>query len=173
MHLKKQNKKTQNIFRLILGIGFLICTMPVNGQESEILLKTDFEGKVTEGSIKTLIENIEKGASIRIGWQLDFNEDKIPDLEHWIDAKFLTIMSGHVFNQIEPIYAQAPMTEIPQVEISDSPLQWTAIIGTNGKLKSRYIFPNIEKIDDEQGRKNLKEMTQISERMVQTIWAKK
>ena len=44
-----------------------------------------------------------EGESIRIGWQLDFNEDKIPDLEHWIDGKFLTIMNGLVFNQIEPI----------------------------------------------------------------------
>jgi len=144
-----------------------------DGQETEILLKTDFDGKVTEGTIKTLIENIEKGESIRIGWQLDFNQDKIPDLEHWVDAEFLTIMSGHVFNQISPIYAQVPMAEIPQVEINNSPLQWTAIIGTNGKLKSRYIYPDIEKVEDGEERKYLEGITQINERMVQTIWAKK
>lgn len=171
--LKKQNGRTKSVFRIILGIGFLISSILAHGQESRILLKTDFDGKVTEGSLKTLIENIEKGESIRIGWQLDFNEDKIPDLEHWIDGEFLTIMNGHVFNQIQPIYAQAPMSEIPQVEISNSPLQWTAIIGTNGKLKSRYIYPDIEKEEDEEERKYLQEITQISERMVQTIWVKK
>ncbi|WP_036154311.1 hypothetical protein [Maribacter forsetii] len=171
--LEKQNGRTKNVFRIILGIGFLISSILAYGQESQILLKTDFDGKVTEGSLKTLIENIEKGESIRIGWQLDFNEDKIPDLEHWIDGEFLTIMNGHVFNQIQPIYAQAPMVEIPQVEISNSPLQWTAIIGTNGKLKSRYIYPDIEKEEDEEERKYLQEITQINERMVQTIWVKK
>lgn len=171
--MKKSNWTKNNGFRIIAVIGFLISSIVMNGQESEILLKTDFDGNVIEGSLKNLIENIQKGENIRVGWQMDFNDDKIPDLEHWIDAKFLTIMSGHVFNQIDPIYAQAPMMEIPQVEISDSPLQWTAIIGTNGKLKSRYIFPNIEKEQDEEERKYLQEITQISERMVQTIWVRK
>ena len=157
--------------KTVITLILILFSTVVFGQQSEILLKTDFDGKVIEGSLDALIEAVKSGESIRIGWQLDFNEDKVPDLEHWIDAKFLTIMNGHVFNQIDPIYAQAPMAEIPQVEISNSPLKWTAIIGTNGKLKSRYIFPEIEKVEDEDYRKNLKEMTQISERMVQTIWA--
>lgn len=157
--------------KTVLTLILILCSTIVFGQKSEILLKTDFDGKVTDGSLESLIESVKRGESIRIGWQLDLNDDMVPDLEHWIDAKFLTIMNGHVFNQIEPIYAQAPMADIPQVEISNSPLQWTAIIGTNGKLKSRYIFPEIEKVEDEEYRKNLKEMTQISERMVQTIWA--
>lgn len=158
--------KTLSII-LILSSTILFC------QKSEVLLKTDFDGKVIDGSLESLIESVKSGEVIRIGWQLDFNEDKIPDLEHWIDAKFLTIMSGHVFNQIEPIYAQALITDIPQVKISNSPLQWTVIIGTNGKLKSRYIYPEIEKEEDEEERKYLQEITQISERMVQTIWVKK
>jgi len=70
-------------------------------------------------------------------------------LEHWIEGEFLTIMNGHGFNQIRPIYAKAPMAEIPQVELCNSPLQWTGIIGTNGKLKSSYIFPDIEKVEDD------------------------
>lgn len=160
------------IYKMALTLIFILCSTIVCGQKSEILLKTDFDGKVTDGSIETLIETIKVGERIRIGWQLDFNEDSVPDLEHWIDANFLTIINGHVFNQIEPIYAQAPMADIPQVEISNSPMQWTGIIGTNGKLKSRFIFPDIEKVKDEEYRKHLKEMTQISERMVQTIWAK-
>jgi len=166
-------RKTKNLAQLVLSITFLISSISVNGQKTQILLKTDFDGKVTDGSLKTLIENIKKGESIRIGWCLDFNEDKVPDLEHWTDAEFLSILNGHVFNQIPPIYAQVPMAEIPQVEISNSPLQWTAIIGTNGKLKSRYIFPDIEKQKDEDEQKYLKEITQIKERMVQTIWVKK
>tara|TARA_R110002033_G_scaffold169718_1_gene210860 strand:- start:487 stop:924 length:438 start_codon:yes stop_codon:yes gene_type:complete len=145
----------------------------MNGQESEILLKTNFDGNITEGSLKTLIENIKNGESIRIGWQLDFNNDKIPDLEHWIDGNFLTILNGHVFNQIEPIYGQLPLSEIPQVQIDNSPMQWTAIIGTNGKLISRFIYPGIDKIEDEIERNEMKTMTKIYEQIVQTIWVKK
>ena len=164
-------KKIITNCKILLALILILCSSIVVGQKSEILLKTDFEGKVTDGSLETLIEAVKSGESIRIGWQLDFNEDRVPDLEHWIDAKFLTIMSGHVFNQIEPIYMQAPLADIPQVEISNSPLQWTAIIGTNGKLKSRFIFPDMDKVEDEEYRKNLMEMTQVNERMVQTIWA--
>jgi hypothetical protein len=171
--INKSSWKKGNVFQVIIGIGFLLSSILVNGQESEILLKTDFDGKIIDGSLKNLIENIEKGESIRIGWQLDFNDDKIPDLEHWIDGNFLTIINGHVFNQIEPIYGQVPMTAIPQVQISDSPIQWTAIIGTNGKLISRFIYPELNKIEDEEYRKKMQKMTQINEQMVQTIWAKK
>jgi hypothetical protein len=171
--INKSSWKKGNVFQVIIGIGFLLSSVLVIGQESEILLKTDFDGKITEGSLKTLIENIEKGESIRIGWLLDFNDDKIPDLEHWIDGNFLTIINGHVFNQIEPIYGQVPITAIPQVQINDSPIQWTAIIGTNGKLISRFIYPNVDNIEDEESRKNIKKMTQINEQMVKTIWAKK
>ncbi len=174
--MDKINSRQRINNRIVKGITliiFFLISSVSRGQESEVLLRTDFNGKVVEGSLDVLIETIQKGDAIRIGWQLDFNDDNIPDLEHWINGKFLTIMNGHVFNQIDPIYAQAPMSEIPQVEISNSPLQWTAIIGTNGKLISRYIFPDLDKITDESFRKEMEKMLEPSERMVQTIWVKK
>ncbi len=157
----------------IIGILLLLTiTQFTMAQDSKILLKTDFEGVVSEGSIEALIEAIQNGESIRVGWQLDFNGDQKADLEHWIDANFISILNGHVFNQIEPIYRQIPKAEIPQIEIQDSKTQWTGIIGTNGKLVSRYLMPDLEKVEDEKMRKVLELRAQIRERTVATIWAK-
>ena len=152
------------LFAISTNIGF--------AQNSEILLKTDFEGKVIEGSIEKLIENIRAGEKIRVGWNLDFNNDAKSDLEHWIDANFISILNGHVFNQIEPIYAQGPNFDLPQIEIGNSNIKWTAIIGTNGKLISRFVNPDLDKITDETQRKQMEMMSKINEELVETIWVK-
>jgi len=151
---------------------FLFSTSISFGQNSEVLLKTDFDGRVTEGSIQKLIDNIRAGEKIRVGWNLDFDNDAIADLEHWIDANFLSVLNGQVFNQIEPIYAQGPNMELPQIEIGNSNIMWTGIIGTNGKLISRFINPDLDKITDENQRKQMEMMTQINEEIVETIWVK-
>jgi len=171
-----KNIRTNSIvFGFKNGIIFLLFLFVINicsGQNLDVLLKTDFDGKVTQGSIEKLIESIREGNGIRIGWSLDFNNDGIADLEHWIDADFLSILNGHVFNQIEPIYAQSPNSELPQIEIGNSSIKWTAIIGTNGKLISRFIIPDIQNITDENYRKQMEIMSQINEQLVQTIWVK-
>jgi len=154
----------------IAVLGLLSISTFLSGQNENIVLKTDFEGKVVEGSIDKLITEIQNGKSVRVGWQLDFDNDKVADLEHWIDANFLSILNGHVFNQIEPIYKQLPKADIPQVEIIPSDMQWTAIIGTNGKLISRYVIPNMDQFEDDKLWEKLQEMTAIKERMVATIW---
>ncbi len=158
--------------KLILFLYLILHTTMAFSQDPQLLLKTDFEGKVIEGSIEALIAEIEKGSPIRVGWQLDFNGNKESDLEHWIDAEFLSVLNGHVFNQISPIYRQIPKAEIPQVEIVASPMMWTAIIGTNGKLLSRYIIPDLDSIEPEAKREALAKRTEVSERMVATIWVK-
>ena len=156
----------------LLLIVFLLVSGLSIGQETETLLQTDFDGKVTNGSIENLIRTIKQGNSIRIGWKLDFNDDGIGDLEHWVDANFLSILNRHVFNQIKPIYAQSPNMKTPQIEINNSPMQWTAVIGTNGKLISRYIYSELDKIEDENFRKQMEMMLKINEEMVETIWVK-
>jgi len=161
--------------RLLNGLTFLVFLFVTNlsiGQNSNVLLKTNFEGKVVEGSIQNLIDNIRKGEKIRIGWGLDFNKDGKADLEHWIDANFLSILNGHVFNQIEPIYAQGPNMTLPQIEIGNSNMKWTAIVGTNGKLISRLIKPDLHKTTNEVQRKQMEMMVQINEEIVETIWTK-
>ncbi|NAS30012.1 hypothetical protein GTQ40_03425 [Flavobacteriaceae bacterium R38] len=151
----------------ILYSGFIF------GQQSNILLKTGSAGEIIEGSIDNLIASIRQGNEIRVGWKLDIDNDSIPDLEHWVDASFISILNGHVFNQITPIYMQLPKIEIPQIDIHQSSIMWTAVIGTNGKLVSRFIFPELDKIEDENRRKGMEEILKIEENVVPTIWAEK
>jgi len=101
---------------------------------------------------------------------LDFDGDGKGDIEHWVDATFISILSGEVFHQIDPIYQQIPKSEIPQIEIVQSDWQWTGVIGTNGKLKSRFIIPDLEMIEDEEMRNKLAKRAEIKEWMVATTW---
>jgi len=142
-------------------------------QQDKILLKTDSEGKVSQGSIEALIKAIQAGTSIRVGWEFDINNDGIMEVEHWIDAGFLTIMNGHVFNQIEPIYQQIPKMDIPQIEINASSVMWTGVVGTNGKLLSRFVIPDLDKIEDENVRAAYAKHAIVQETIVPTMWAKK
>lgn len=154
---------------IIISIIFLMSNVLIS-QNSNVILKTDFKGEIVFGSIDSLISKLQEGKNLKIGWQLDFDDDGKSDLDHWIDAEFISILNGHVFNQISPIYRQMPKKEIPQVEIIESDMQWTAIIGTNGKLISRYIIPDIDLIEDENVRNQLEQVCQIKERIVATIW---
>jgi len=136
-----------------------------------MLLKTNFNREITKGSIEDLISKIQEGKKIRIGWELSFNNDGVVNVEHWVDAEFISILNGHVFNQIQPIYQQVPKAVIPQIQIVQSPMQWTAIIGTNGKLFSRFIYPNLGEVTEPKLKEQLEKVTQIKEHTVSTSWA--
>ncbi|MEO1518965.1 MAG: hypothetical protein AAFV95_28375 [Bacteroidota bacterium] len=154
----------------LLFTAFLVLANLHMLQAQTIVLKTDAEGKVVQGAIDSLIAQIHKGKNLRVGWQLDLDKDGNPDLEHWVEAEFISILNGHVFNQIAPIYRQSPKMDIPQIQISNSKTQWTAVIGTNGKLISRYIIPDVELVEDERMKKVLEQQTTPRERTVPTIW---
>lgn len=124
----------------LLSILMLSLTCCLSAQLNyTIIAATDFDGHVTKGSIETLIEEIRKGKPVRVGYQLDFNKDKVADFDHWVEAEFITILGGHVFTQISPIYIQGPNEAVPQVEIYPVRDQWTALLGTNSKLLNRFI----------------------------------
>ena len=92
---------------------------------------------------------------------MDRDGDQKSDLDHWVDANFLTILNGHVFNQIDPIYRQIPNREITQVQIQTTNTQWTGIIGTNGKLVSRMIISDLNNIEDPSIRKILEDRAAV------------
>lgn len=155
---------------LALAISLFLIGSTLYGQQTRTLLKTNTEGEITEGSVDILIEEINKGKKVRVGWQLDFNDDKEADLQHWIDANYITIIGGHVFNQVDPIYTQLPYTDIPQVSMMRSDWKWTAIIGTNGILQSRFIIPGIMDLEDEKEQQRLLKKSEIREKKVATSW---
>lgn len=131
--------------RTLLLITMTLAWITCTAQSYDIVLATDFEGLVTSGSKTELIKYIREGKPVRVGYQLDFNEDKEPDFDHWLEATFITILGEEVFTQIDPIYAQGPNTDIPQLEIYANNTQWTAVIGTNSKLLNRFVLNGREK----------------------------
>lgn len=159
-------KKSILLFSLLILLSNILTA-----QNTKVVLKTDFNGAVSYGSIETLITEIKAGKSLRVGWQLDFDNDGKSDLEHWIDADFISILNGHVFNQIKPIYIQSPIKDIPQVKIMFSDMKWTGVIGTNGKLLSRYIVPNLDRIEDEKLQEKMLKKAMVKETIVATMWA--
>lgn len=164
---------------ITLLLTLLFQTVIFAQSSYEIIVATDFDGKVVEGSIDSLIAEIRKGKPVRVGWQLDFNGDKKPDFDHWVDAGFITVLGGHVFAQLETIFVQGPRDEIPQVEIYPSKSQWTALIGTNGKLLNRFIMDKPPKLVDKDGNemdaeaveKQYKKMTKVDTWDVSTFWS--
>lgn len=168
---KKVNMSRKEII-LFLFSSFLFVNSLI-AQSNNIVLRTNFDGQIVEGSIDSLIRKISEGKELRIGWQLDFDNDGKSDIEHWINASFISILNGHVFNQIQPIYRQVPKKEKPQVEIINSNMKWTGIIGTNSKLISRYIIPDLHLIEDEAIRERFEKIAEIKERIVATVWVLK
>jgi len=147
------------------------------GQEAQIVLKTDFDGAVIEGSIEKLISEIRAGHSIRVGWGLDFDRDKKQDLEHWVDAEFLSIMNGHVYNQIQSIHQQMPLPA--NIDLGRPGGKWYALINTKGVMQSYYDFkepPSLEgingaEIDEEQKKQIIENLLKRQEDKVATYWA--
>ena len=136
-----------------------------------VIYRTNAKGESVLGSIKSLINYIQEGYPIRVGWKLDLDQDGRADLEHWADAKFISILGGQVFAQIESIYAQSPRADLPQIQIGRENMKWVAVIGTNGKLLSRFIIEDMNKVDE--SRKALfEELIKVSNQQVETMWAK-
>lgn len=130
--------------KFVIALFSLVINTSLQAQHSSSykkVLSTDFNGELIQGSIDTLIAYIHNGHSVRVGWQMDFDNDQKPDIEHWIPAEFITILGGHVFNQIPSIYQQGPIAEIPQVQIYPKPTEWMGLIGTNGKLLNKFVSP--------------------------------
>ncbi|MEM1219418.1 MAG: hypothetical protein AAGH79_10915 [Bacteroidota bacterium] len=156
--------------RFLLILACSISVSSLVAQSNRFVLKTDADGQVIEGSVEGLIDKINAGYAVRVSWGFDMDKDGQIDLVHWVDAEFISILNGHVFTQIAPIYKQSPKLEIPQVQISTSSVQWTGIIGTNGKLVSRYIIPDIDRIEDQELRAMMEKRAAAKERMVATTW---
>lgn len=107
----------------------------------EIVLETDSSGEIVQGSVVSLIDHVERGTPVRVGWELNFqlpNTEKPNRLVHWVDAGFLTIWKGHVFAQIRSIYTQGPVMDRAAIILGKEPDGWVAILGSDGSLLDAF-----------------------------------
>ena len=123
---------------LLLCLGLLCIPMLVKSQ-CTTLLSTDFEGNVLSGSIDDLKKNIREGKTIRVGWQLDFDNDGKVDVEHWAPARFLTIIGEHVYTQIDEISAQGITAKRDGIRLDKNEVYWYGLIGTDSQLVNKFL----------------------------------
>lgn len=139
-----------SIYKVLISAFVLSVSVQAFGQH-KIVLSTNFDGEVLSGSKDLLIEEIRKGKAVRVGYQLDFDEDKIADFDHWVSAEFITIINDEVFTQIRNINLQIPDVELSKLDIIPANTMWTAILGTDGLLKNRFVYEKFVPEKDEDG----------------------
>ena len=93
------------------------------------------DGRVSAGSREAVVAAARRGQALRVGWQIG-PADK-PDLEHWQDARFITVFEGQVFAQVGDIHHQFGKRGKAQVDIGKAFALWNASIGTDGRLMGR------------------------------------
>ncbi|UII81649.1 hypothetical protein [Flagellimonas sp. CMM7] len=99
----------------------------------ELVYHNDVEGNTIEGNIEALIEAVRRGDEVRIYWSAQSPNDKTKKVEHFADAKFLTVLSDSiVFAQIDPIIGQTPDFDSQTIKFKEN-LQWSLLAASNGK----------------------------------------
>ncbi|GAA4274272.1 hypothetical protein GCM10022258_35680 [Aquimarina gracilis] len=99
----------------------------------KLIYHNDKDGKTIEGKITHLIEAVRQGKKIRIYWSSQRKNDTTKKVEHFAEAKFLTVLSDTiVFAQIDPIIGQTPSFEKQTIQLKEN-LEWSLIAASNGK----------------------------------------
>ncbi|WP_282042779.1 hypothetical protein [Winogradskyella flava] len=100
-----------------------------------LVYKHDKQGNRIFGNKTELIEAIQNGLSVRVGYGTEINTER--SIEHIAEAQFLTILKitdqHEVFAQINPIMRQDPFRQSDTIAIKMIPeYQWRTTISTNG-----------------------------------------
>lgn len=117
---------------LALPTAALAAERPCGGRH---LATIEADAKVTSGSRDAVVAAAREGEALRIGWQIGPAEK--PDLEHWQDARFITIFEDQVFAQIGDIHHQFGKRGKAQVDLGKALSFWNASIGTDGRMMGR------------------------------------
>lgn len=134
-------------FALLQLIMLLIIqtSLSQNNNNYSIIYEANSKGEVINGNLDLLVQYVQNGNPVRVGWVLEFknpdpNSDEIIEMQHWADAGFITTLKGHVFAQISSIYQQGPAISSPPgvFLVNDQPNGWVAILGTTGVMKQKY-----------------------------------
>lgn len=102
------------------------------------LVTIEKNGDVSAGSKKALVTAFRKGASIRVGWELDWNNDKHVDISHWTNAQFLSEFEGEIFAQIPSIQQQRARKGKSDIIFPEKSQEWYGLLRSDGVLKGRY-----------------------------------
>lgn len=122
---------------LIFSIGLPTLAQEMNQCQGH-LLTVEPGGAISAGTKEALVKAVRSGTPIRVGWSLDFNDDKKSELMHWADAMFLTEFENEIFTQITEINRQAPIRGQGRIDLGEKSLRWSGLLGTNGYVEGRF-----------------------------------
>lgn len=109
-----------------------------------LLFSTGFDRNPVGGSKAALVDAVTRGEPVRIGWELDFDDDDEADILHWTDASYLSVWEGEVYAQVQAIHRQRPIRGEGDMELPDEFIEWRASLGTTGRVDG--AFSNGEKM---------------------------
>ena len=126
----------------VLAVNFLVlfsvADAVANASCDGLIFATDFERQPSHGSKDALIAAVNRGQSIRVGWEFDFDGDNAGDLTHWADAAFLSVFNGDVFTQVDAVHAQSPSREDGAIKLRTPYGEWRGSLGSNGVLEGSF-----------------------------------
>lgn len=112
-------------------------TTPAFGACPEHLATIEPDGSVSTGSVELLKAAYRAGHHIRVGWELDWDQDGITDITHWANADFLSEFEGTIAAQIPSIRRQLPRPGEGTISLATE-TTWTGLIDTLGRLQGGY-----------------------------------
>lgn len=135
----------------------------------KVIYEADRDGNRISGSLAELIELVDNGNPVRVGWELVQKwPDTVTVMRHWTDGGFVTTLRGQVFAQIRGIFGQgfSHIDMDPGIFLStDIPNSWVAVVGTDGNMRSKFQKQEwMNEVPEEE----LKKMEKMK---VKTMWA--
>ncbi|WDI32694.1 hypothetical protein PUV54_05725 [Hyphococcus flavus] len=109
------------------------------GSCSAPLVAISSEGDVLSGEKAALIDAVNAGRTIRVGFGLGQGDTDGYFLTHWFEARFITVLGDDVFTQTPFIHRQRPDADASDIFLTDESQKWVATMGTNGILHSRFL----------------------------------
>jgi hypothetical protein len=113
-----------------------------------LVYANDENGNRVSGDLRKLISAVRNGEPIRIGWTIEPPTNKSLKVEHFADAKFITILSDStVFAQIDPIVGQTPSIKDKTVALKEN-VEWSFSASSLGNNDSMNVNTKTGEIID-------------------------
>ena len=132
--------KTRFIFVLSVFISITLYGQQKKEKSDigwSLVYANDENGNRLDGDIEKLITIIRNGEPIRVSWTFENPTKKGTRIEHFADAKFITIMSDSiVFAQIDPIVGQTPSIKDKFITLKEN-IEWSfsaSSLGNNDSM---------------------------------------
>lgn len=102
-----------------------------------LLATIEPDASVSAGSLNALTNAYRAGQKIRVGWELDWDQDGSVDITHWANADFLSEFEGTIATQIPSIRRQIPRPGEARIALA-AETTWTGLIDSRGRLYGAY-----------------------------------